>query len=165
MADIRTATEEDIDSLKTMWDEFMEYHRQIRKDAYTLADGAMDKIEQRFKTYIEANDKLVLVVCDDQENSTGFAVARVETSPGVFSVGDKARITDFYLRPEIRGQNVGTHLAQSIAEWAHNQGAEKIYMSIDAGNEAGEKFWKALGFTCTKKTYLADLSGFLDDAD
>jgi hypothetical protein len=37
-------------------------------------------------------------------------------------------------------------------------------MSIEAENEAGEKFWEAMGFTCTKKTYLADLTDFSDGA-
>ncbi len=156
MPEIRRAVDDDIPQLTEMWDEFMEYHRELREWAYTLEEGAHDQIEQRFEEYMESDDKLVLTVSEEKEPS-GFAVARVEGASDVFDVGEKVRITDFYLRPAIRGQNVGTRLVEEITSWGREKGAEKLFMSIDSQNEAGRKFWEALGFECTKQTYLTDL--------
>lgn len=156
MPEISRANRDDVPELTEMWDEFMEYHRELREWAYTLDEGAHDRIDQRFLEYMDGDDKLVLTVTEHDEPA-GFAVARVEDAPDVFDVGDKVRITDFYLRPPIRGQNVGTQLVNRITEWGRGKGAEKLFMSIDAENEAGRAFWEALGFECTRQTYLTDL--------
>jgi len=156
MPDIQTADIDQIDELTAMWHEFMDYHRDLREWAYTLADGASEKIRDRFKTYIEEDPKQVYIVTGD-DRAMGFAVARIEDASDVFDVGPKARITDFYLRPPARGQNLGRRLVNRISGWARDRNAEKLFMSIDANNEAGRNFWEALDFVRTKETYLTDL--------
>ncbi len=157
MPTIEKAEKGQIDALTEMWHEFMEYHRNLREWAYSLEEDASEAIRKRFHTYIDGDTKQVLIVTDDEDDPVGFAVARIEEASEIFSVGPKARITDFYLRPKARGRNIGRQMVEHISNWARKQGAEKLFMSIDANNDAGRQFWEALDFQQTKETYLTDL--------
>ncbi len=156
MPEIQEAELDQIESLTEMWHEFMEYHRELREGAYDLREGATEAIHDRFREYITGARKRVLIVTTP-DRPAGFAVARIEEASNVFDVGPKARITDFYLRREVRGQGVGRELVRDVSAWGREQNAEKLFMSIDANNEAGRKFWEALDFERTKETYQIHL--------
>lgn len=159
MAQIHAPEQKHIEDLLEMWHEFMDYHRELRTDAYRLREDADQKIRDRFREYMNHDDRMVLIMTGDRNPDTGgFAVARLEGPSDVFTRNKRARITDFYLRPAYRGENMGRKLVEQIKQWAKNRDAEAVFMAIDARNEEGRGFWEALNFEKTREVYLEYLS-------
>lgn len=64
---------------------------------------------------------------------------RTEDERGVF-------IRDFYIRPEIRRQGVGTAVVQAIRAVAERDGWVRIDLNVRADNPGGIAFWRSQGF-------------------
>lgn len=161
MTSIRKAQKQDLPDLTKMWHEFMEYHRNLRSWRYQLSDKAQPSIENRFTTYIEDPEALVLITVQNSDSSpeaAGFAVARMEDRSPVFESGNHARITDFYLRESFRNQGIGPRMYERIHSWSQDQGAERIITSIDTNNKPGVNFWEKLGMETATKTFFTPLN-------
>ncbi len=156
MAEIQPATEEDIPELLDMWHAFMSYHRDLRDNTYRVTENVDEEIKERFRTYIQEGNREVFVVRKDG-SPIGFSVVRIEEPGAVFDREPRARITDFYVRPDHRGRNFGKRLVSRAKEWGREREAGSVFMSIDANNEIGRRFWEALGFDRVKETYEKQL--------
>jgi len=45
-----------------------------------------------------------------------------------------------------RGQGVGWSIYRTIEEWAAGRGAQEMRLAVVEANEAGERFWRSLGY-------------------
>jgi ribosomal protein S18 acetylase RimI-like enzyme len=55
-------------------------------------------------------------------------------------------IRDFYIRPEVRRQGVGTAVVQVIRAVAERDGWVRIDLNVRADNPGGLAFWRSQGF-------------------
>jgi GNAT superfamily N-acetyltransferase len=45
-----------------------------------------------------------------------------------------------------RGRGIGRSIYSAIEDWAATRGATEIRLAVLEANEAGERFWRSLGF-------------------
>lgn len=57
-----------------------------------------------------------------------------------------AFIRDFYVRPDVRRQGVGTAVVQAIRAVAERDGWVRIDLNVRADNPSGLAFWRSQGF-------------------
>ena len=57
-----------------------------------------------------------------------------------------AFIRDFYIRPDVRRQGVGTAVVQAIRAVADGEGWVRIDLNVRADNPSGLAFWRSQGF-------------------
>ncbi|MCO5970133.1 GNAT family N-acetyltransferase [Actinoallomurus soli] len=82
---------------------------------------------------------------------TGFATATLDGMPegiGLF-VADTgwAGVFCMAVRPERRRQGIGAALLGAGARWAARQGAHRMYLQVEAGNDAAWRLYEKAGFT------------------
>ncbi|WP_337998899.1 GNAT family N-acetyltransferase [Paenibacillus terrae] len=52
-----------------------------------------------------------------------------------------------YLKPDRRGEGIGSKILHAISEQQKNSGAIKQYVSVQKGNKKGIPFYEAKGFS------------------
>ena len=130
---IRRAANSDRDLLRELWEEFEEelggpaYLQETWEEAWpdlsrTIRDGAA-------------------LVAEDDDRAVGF----------IFCVlGDRGRktahITDFYVRPEARGQGIGKALLGALIEPARANGLDHISLEVLLRNAEARRLYERLGF-------------------
>ncbi len=97
------------------------------------------------------DDSVVGIARFLRRNPTSCFTAREgEEIAGVILCGHDGRRGYIYhaaVKPEFRGRGAGTLLADAALEALRAEGINKAALVVFAGNEMGNKFWEALGFT------------------
>lgn len=85
-------------------------------------------------------------IAEHEERVVGFCTVRVQTAPPGVRESARALITELYVRPEARRSGLGRALVDTALAWARERGAERVEVRVAARNEAGQSFWRSLGF-------------------
>ncbi len=86
-------------------------------------------------------DKQVLGIRNREENLCGILdLVRAYPDESVCFIGL------LLLLPEIRGNGLGRHIMQSVADCAKAEGFRSLMLGVVEENQAGRRFWKACGF-------------------
>jgi GNAT superfamily N-acetyltransferase len=67
-------------------------------------------------------------------------------------------LDDLFLKPQFRGQGMGTQLMQRLCEIAIATGCERIDWTVAAHNNLGIQFYEKIGATIQKDTRLCRLN-------
>jgi len=88
-------------------------------------------------------DTIMLVARPDanpRENQVaGFIVARL--------YADELHVNNVAVRPEFRGQGIGSELLQTTLDEARKRGAKMAQLEVRAGNAEAQKLYQRCGFT------------------
>jgi ribosomal protein S18 acetylase RimI-like enzyme len=80
----------------------------------------------------------------------GFATLREADTPAAFGMAalDRgwAEIGSIITRPEARGKGLGRKLVTSLLHWAVENGAEQVFLQVEASNEPAKTLYRSLGF-------------------
>jgi GNAT superfamily N-acetyltransferase len=76
----------------------------------------------------------------------GFAAARVLRRPRLFAETERGEIEALYVREGERRSGLGRALAEAALAWLAGRGLRRAALQVAAGNEEGQRFWRALGF-------------------
>lgn len=80
----------------------------------------------------------------------GFATLHASGAPVAFGMVavDRgwAEIGSIIARPEVRGQGLGRRLVTSLLAWAVENGAETVFLQVEASNERARTLYRSLGF-------------------
>jgi GNAT superfamily N-acetyltransferase len=60
--------------------------------------------------------------------------------------GDTARLVQMFVRPESRGTGLAAELIAAVAEWARDQGFDRLELGIVEGNATAERAYLRCGF-------------------
>jgi GNAT superfamily N-acetyltransferase len=63
-----------------------------------------------------------------------------------------AHLIAVYVQPAWRGRGIGQGVSQAIVEWAREQGAREILLSVSDWNEGARRVYERLGFAPTGVT-------------
>ena len=84
------------------------------------------------------------------ERETVF-VAEVEGSPAGYVALERAeaavRVDQLFVSPEHEAEGVGRQLLEFAEGYAISQGAEKLQVVVESGNERAASFYRGRGFT------------------
>lgn len=72
--------------------------------------------------------------------------------PGVY-------VQDLYIVPEQRGRQIGESLLREVARRGRELGYSHLRLSVDDGNDGGDRFYRRLGFLRSDDERLYKLTG------
>ena len=86
----------------------------------------------------------VVFAYDDQQEPCAYMIVGEATIGGegcLLQQTKTAQIKSAYVRPELRGQGIGTALLQRAVEWAHQQRYARVFVEHETANVYGGQFW------------------------
>ncbi len=148
--DIILARAPHIHGIAQRWKELMDYHRDLDPAFTRRADGHI-----RFARFvagcIDADEFVVLVAVDRDEEVLGYVLAKEERYPPVFERSRHASLFDMAVHPDHRGEGIGSRLLVSVEEWARSRGLDRMELRVSVHNPMGRAFWAGRGY----EDYLA----------
>jgi GNAT superfamily N-acetyltransferase len=76
-------------------------------------------------------------------------VALVTLRPNVWYAGPVALLDELYVRPDLRGNGIGTELLRHACDVVRERGAELFEVNVDEGDTGARRFYERHGFTTT----------------
>lgn len=90
----------------------------------------------------------ILLACDESAGVIGMVSAQLVISTAVGA--PSAWIEDMVIAPSYRGQGLGKQLLAAAADWARQQGAQRLQLLADADNAPALEFYQHLGWQSTR---------------
>ena len=76
--------------------------------------------------------------------------------------GDRTWLLDIlYIKPEARGQGIGTQLIRAAADYAREQGAEMLALEVQERNSGARRLYDRLGFTTYDRLLATPITALL----
>jgi len=139
---VRVAQPEDAEAIGSLWLELVGYHRELDENMPKPSQDGAHRYAQRIRYTLDDDTHLVLVAEED-EALVGYNLGMViDLLPDVFVSERAGMIADVYVRPEWRGQGVGTALMSAMRDWFALRGVTHYELYVAAVNEQGRRFWE-----------------------
>ena len=141
---VRAAQRADLPAVAALWAALLESHADL-DPVFELRAGASAALEGEVARAFEGSDT-ALFVADAGGRIVGFCAARLERSPALARESRRAEITELVVESAARRRGVGRALADAALAWARLRGAERVEVRVAARNDAGQAFWRRIGF-------------------
>ena len=141
---VRPARPPDLPALAALWITLLESHASL-DPVFALRAGAPAPLEVELQEAIEDADT-ALFVAEADGRVVGFCAAHFERSPALAREACRTEITELVVEPAARQRGIGRALANGALAWARSRGALRVEVRVAARNEAGQSFWRRLGF-------------------
>jgi GNAT superfamily N-acetyltransferase len=140
-----------LEVVRPLWLSMFEWHRGLPPEASTAIDPlpADEALERRFTRFRRelGEEKVTLFLVSEDEEPVAFAMVRIRpegeasfaTGTGVVEVDAMA------VAPSHRGQGLGSLLLERVHEWAAERDISFVSLSVMAGNEEAERFYRRYG--------------------
>lgn len=142
--EIREIHREELETLvDSLWTPFVEEMAAL--DSYNaLADDIRDdQLEYKREQF---DDESVVIYVAETDDVLGYALAEHGETPPVFQRGSEVNIEELYVAPSARNRGVASALMEQIEQWAADQGAARMTLSVNQANEPALCLYRALGF-------------------
>jgi GNAT superfamily N-acetyltransferase len=142
---IRDVEPEDQPAIARLWQTLSEYHLQIdarmpKPTPDAAQDYAARLLERRDDPYTRT------FVAEVNGGVVGYILgAVVDLQPDLFEHVDTGFIADLFVELPYRQHGIGRLLVETMTDWFRTQGVRAIELQVAAANEAGIRFWKAVG--------------------
>jgi hypothetical protein len=80
---------------------------------------------------------------------------------GIVSLRRNGVVDVLYVRPEARGKGVGKDLVRAAADWAHQQGADRLELVVPENNAEALHLYERLGFATVERRLAAPTAGLV----
>jgi ribosomal protein S18 acetylase RimI-like enzyme len=140
---VRPAVARDLDRVAALWTLLLAYHEGA--PGLAPARDAGDAL-RRHVAALAGDPAAALFVAEREGALLGFAVARLLRRPPLFRETERGEIEALFVREEARRAGSGRALADAALAWMAARGLRRAALQVAAGNEAGQRFWRALGF-------------------
>ena len=141
---VRPAQRSDLPALASHWAALLESHAAL-DPVFALRAGAPAALEAELRRAFGDADT-ALFVADADGRVAGFCAARVERSPALARESCRAEITELVVEPAARRRGIGRALVDAALAWSRSRGVVRVEVRVAARNEAGQAFWRRLGF-------------------
>ncbi len=103
---------------------------------------------EKFITERLRNSESIIFLALDEKTPDFPGIGFTQLYLGWGSIGAQRILTlsDLYVDIEYRKRNIGRLLVRSAREYAKQEGIEKIYLSTEASNFAGQKLYESEGY-------------------
>jgi ribosomal protein S18 acetylase RimI-like enzyme len=141
---IREARPDDVEAMKELWKEFIDYHKANDRFFSRTPDG-----HERFGEFaldnIRSEDWLVLVAVVNNQ-VVGHCMAAIHTYPPVYENTRYGYIQDIAVTEKYRRENIGSRLFEHAVGWFKNKKVSRIELDAASTNEVSQSFWRKTGF-------------------
>lgn len=140
---IRQAEQSDLPALLLLCDEFQERDFLFDKDI----DLSWSETQDGKKYYQDkvSGEKGICFVAEIDDSVVGYLAAIEQDLPS-WRLAKVAEIESFFVTAPYRSQGIGKKLVEQFMSWAKEIKADRVSVSVFAGNEKGIAFYKRLGF-------------------
>jgi GNAT superfamily N-acetyltransferase len=141
---VRPAQLADLPAIAALWIRLLESHAAL-DPVFALRAGAPAALEVELRR-VFADADTALLVADADGCVVGFCAAHFERSPALAREACRTEITELVVEPAARQSGIGRALANAALGWARSRGALRVEVRVAARNDAGQAFWRRLGF-------------------
>ncbi len=140
-----------LDVVQPLWLSMFEWHRSLPPEASSVvpalpADQALKRRFERFRREL-GQGRVTLFLLRDEGEAVAFAMVRVRPEgEASFATGNGVVEVDaMAVAPSHRSEGLGSLLLRRVHEWAAEQGIGFVSLSVMAGNEEAERFYRRFG--------------------
>jgi len=111
------------------------------------ADFAPDAVKQRRALELVLGEPAIGRVYVAREGEQVLAMASLLYTVSTAEGGKAAWLEDLVVRPQRRGQGIGTMLLEHVAARARAEGVTRIILLTDVDNALAQRFYRSVGFS------------------
>jgi len=141
---IRQAKTADLDAMGTLWQEFMDFHKE-RDPYFTRAADGHESFKKFVAGHIAAESSYVLVA-EQEGNVVGYCLSALAKYPSAFENRDYGTVSDLAVTGECRGHGIGEKLYREAERWFGECEIHRIEVHVAMSNETSTSFWRKMGF-------------------
>ena len=145
---IREAVRQDRDLLAEMFRSFVEEQSEWG-GMFGVEPGPRDEYGEMYERILDAKpreDWTIRIAETEAGSPVGFVMATWATRPEFFHETSRGKIEDTWIRPEHRRSGIGRALIEQVLDWIQGRGAGRVILQVAGRNDAGQAFWRELGF-------------------
>jgi len=147
MIKIKKASHKDVEKIKSLWCEFIDFHERY-DSYYKRSENGAKAFGQFVDKQISNRNALVLIAQVDKE-TCAYLIARLENRPSVFVETRYGMIYDIAVSEKYRRNGIGEKLYHATIDWFQKRKVERIELNVATSNPVSMKFWTKIGL----KTY------------
>ena len=148
--EVRLATNDDLDVLRTLYREFM---AEWPPPAYLG-----DVVERELEEVDAAVGRERVFIAEEAHGPLGFALGWVKKHNVGF-------LSDLYVRPSVRGQGIGAALVRAVAATLREGGVTNLTLNVDVANADARAVYARWGFSDESLTLAIDLDALVERLD
>lgn len=148
---IRSATLRDIPEIVRLWEELMDFHREI-DPFFTRARNGAD-LFRRFAEQNVGNDAACVLVAMAEDGIVGYCQGMLDHHPPALAEPDYGQVLDFMVTASHRHTGIGSQMFEALQAWFRKEGIRRIEVRHSTFNKPAAQFWPRMGF----KPYLQTL--------
>lgn len=156
MTSIRNAKTADVKAIQELNKQLSEKEASEFDETINTEFTLTEEAEEWYKQRITGEDGFVRLV-EDSGEVVGYAIGGLHNAEEFRHTDKLAEIESMYLKPEYRGQGLGTQLVEKLRKWAIENNADRLRAEASAGNKAGIRFYRNKGLKDYSVTLEEDL--------
>lgn len=147
MAEVTTrqVTADDADAIAGLWQQLVDYHRQLDPDLPGAAHGGAKRYARRLVQRLDDPYTRAFVAEADGQ-VVGFVLGMiVDLMADIFDQEPGGFLADIYVHPDYRRQGIGHALVTALTDWFRHQQVYYFEWQVAARNQEGRAFWRSFG--------------------
>ena len=156
---IRVATVADTPAIGDLWQQLVDYHREIDAELPEATPKGSMLYARRIADRLDDPQTRVLVAADS-EKLVGYVLGMVvNLTPDIFEQEPTGFLADIFVAADYRQQGIGSRLVDALARWFREQNLPYYEWHVAAANHNARAFWKRVGGDETMirmRSYLGD---------
>ena len=162
---IRMATDDDLDSIGSLWEKLVTYHTELDDRLPVATEGGGEIYGQRLAGQLSDPESQV-IVAEQGSQLVGYAFGVVvDLVPDMFEHGRSGLLVDIFVEQKCRGRGLGRKMTKVMAHWFSEQGLQYFEWHVAASNSAGIVFWRVMGGDDLLIRMRLELDEFLGDEE
>jgi GNAT superfamily N-acetyltransferase len=133
---VRIATVHDADSVAALLHDF--------NTEFDTPSPGVDVLAGRLAALLATEHTIALLA-----ETPPVGVALITLRSNVWFDGGVALLDELYVRPDRRGQGIGTAIIEHAIDLVHRRGAGLFEINVDEGDAGARRFYERHGFTTT----------------
>lgn len=155
MVTIRNLTEDDIDGICVLWQQFAAMREEMT-ETKVLNDDASDYFFGYATGLLNRKDALTLVAEEDGK-LVGYLVAQKQRRPPIYHHTRVAYLSDAFVVESARGKGVLKEFIADLKAWCKREGITAIDVQIFEANKHAQEVYRHLGFHDYRTVFRAEL--------
>lgn len=143
---VRPAEQQDLEQAAKLWTELYQHQRDHGMILPLRSDAEVVWKEKIVSQLGLGNARLFVAVLETEV--IGFVSAQIKRLPP-FLASSNPRvgfISELYVRPNSRHGGTGRALVEATLRWMDEKDVSSVELQVIVGSEAGQSFWKRIGF-------------------
>jgi ribosomal protein S18 acetylase RimI-like enzyme len=144
MVKIKKASRRDVEKIKSLWCEFIDFHERY-DSYYKRSENGSKAFDQFVNKQISDRNALVLIAQIDKE-TCAYLIARLKYRQPVFAETRYGMIYDIAVSEKYRRKGIGKKLYNASIDWFQKRKVKRIELNVATSNPISMKFWTKIGF-------------------